>query len=176
MLNDKICVRVQNVMGRPVFEAVNGNLNFVQSIVEQLSGDDDLISSRSRASMSRPFTRVKEMEAQAGRKWQEKLQVLEATQRETEQRIRSLQTRAPAGQDARPAMILSPEQEKELANYRKILAEVARDLKQVRKNLRRDTEALEFQAKVANIGAMPLLVAMAGTGLAAVKGRRRSAR
>ena len=42
---------------------MNGNLNFVQSAVEQLSGDDDLISARSRASMNHPFTRLKDMEA-----------------------------------------------------------------------------------------------------------------
>jgi ABC-type uncharacterized transport system involved in gliding motility auxiliary subunit len=177
MLNDKICVRVQNVMGRPVFEAVNGNLNFVQSIVEQLSGDDDLINPRSRASMSRPFTRVKAMEAQAGRKWQEKLQVLEAKQRETEQHIRALQSRAPISTDGlQQPIILSPEQEKEMESYQKTLTEVARDMKEVRKNLRRNTESLEFQAKVVNIGAMPLLVATVGTGLAAMKTRRRSAR
>ena len=38
-----------------------------------MSGDDDLITSRNRASMNRPFTRVKDMEAKAGRVWEEKM-------------------------------------------------------------------------------------------------------
>src|SRR5579884_2278651 len=65
MLNDQSCVSVQRVMGRRVIKPANGNLNFVQSLVELFSGDDDLISARSRASMNRPFTKLKDMESKA---------------------------------------------------------------------------------------------------------------
>lgn len=174
MLNDKVCVRVQNVMGRPTVQAVNGNLNFVQSLVERLAGDDDLITSRSRASMSRPLSRLKEMEAQAGRQWQDKIRVLEAKQREMDQKIKELQARSDNG--ANQSLILSPEQEKDLEQYQKALVEVSRDLKQVRKNLRRQTEALEFWTKVINISAMPIFVAISGLALAVVKARRRAPR
>jgi hypothetical protein len=44
----------------------------------------------------------------------------------------------------------------------------------VRKNLRMDTEALEFKTEVINIGAMPALVAMSGIGLAMARSRRRT--
>jgi ABC-type uncharacterized transport system involved in gliding motility auxiliary subunit len=174
MLNDNVCIRVQNVMGRPTPQAANGNLNFVQSLVERLSGDEDLISSRARASMSRPFTRVKEMEAKAGKQWQEKISVLETRQRETDQKIKELQARNDNG--GNQSFILSPEQEKELQKYQKGLVEVTRDLKQVRKNLRRETDALEFWTKVVNIGAMPIAVALLGLVLAVVKGTRRAPR
>jgi ABC-type uncharacterized transport system involved in gliding motility auxiliary subunit/ABC-type transport system involved in cytochrome c biogenesis permease component len=172
MLNDKVCIRVQNVMGRPTPQAANGNLNFVQSLVERLSGDDDLISSRARASMSRPFTRVKEMEVKAGKQWQEKIRVLETRQREMDQKIKELQARNEnAGNQS---FILSPAQEKELEKCQKGLAEVSRDLKQVRKNLRRETDALEFWTKVINIAAMPIAVALSGLVLAVVKSHRRA--
>ena len=46
----------------------------------------------------------------------------------------------------------------------------------VRKNLRQDTNALEFQTKVINIGTMPVVVMMSGLGLAVFKTRRRAAR
>jgi ABC-type uncharacterized transport system involved in gliding motility auxiliary subunit/ABC-type transport system involved in cytochrome c biogenesis permease component len=174
MLNDKVCIRVQNVMGRPTPQAANGNLNFVQSLVERLSGDDDLISSRARASMSRPFTRVKEMEAKAGKQWQEKIRVLESRQRETDQKIKELQARNENG--GNQSFILSPQQEKELEQYQKGLVEVSRDLKQVRKNLRRETDALEFWTKVVNIAAMPIAIALSGLVLAVVKSRRRAPR
>ncbi len=170
LLNDKVCVRVQNVMGRPTIQAVNGNLNFVQSLVERLAGDDDLISSRSRATMSRPFTRVKEMEAKAGKQWQDKIRLLESKQREMDQKIKALQARNE--NDGSQSLILSPEQEKELEQYQKALAEVTRDLKQVRKNLRRETDALEFWTKVINVSAMPIFVALSGLALAVVKARR----
>jgi len=50
---------------------------------------------------------------------------------------------------------------------------VNKDLKQVRSNLRKDTDALEFWTKVVNIGAMPVLVAVSGLVLAIVKRKRR---
>jgi ABC-type uncharacterized transport system involved in gliding motility auxiliary subunit len=174
MLNDKVCIRVQNVMGRPTPQAANGNLNFVQSLVERLAGDDDLISSRARASMSRPFTRVKEMEAKAGKQWQEKIRVLETRQREMDQKIKELQARNENG--GNQSFILSPAQEKELEKYQKSLVEVSRDLKQVRKNLRRETDALEFWTKVVNISAMPIAVALSGLALAVIKSRRQAPR
>jgi ABC-type uncharacterized transport system involved in gliding motility auxiliary subunit/ABC-type transport system involved in multi-copper enzyme maturation permease subunit len=174
MLNDKVCVRVQNAMGHRMIQMVNGNLNFVQSLVEQFTGDDDLISSRSRASMSRPFTRVKDMEAKAGRQWEEKVQVLETRKREMEQKIKELQTHKESGRSQE--LILSPEQEKELEKYQNTLVTVGKDLKLVRKNLRKDTDALEFRTKVVNIGAMPILVAFSGLALATVKTRRRVAK
>jgi ABC-type uncharacterized transport system involved in gliding motility auxiliary subunit len=161
-------------MGRPTPQAANGNLNFVQSLVERLSGDDDLISSRARASMSRPFTRVKEMEAKAGKQWQEKIRVLETRQREMDQQVKQLQARNENG--GNQTFILSPAQEKELEKYQKGLGEVTRDLKQVRKNLRRETDALEFWTKVVNIAAMPIAVALSGLVLAVVKSRRRAPR
>jgi ABC-type uncharacterized transport system involved in gliding motility auxiliary subunit/ABC-type transport system involved in multi-copper enzyme maturation permease subunit len=173
MLNDKVCVRVQNMMGHRVVQPVNGNLNFVQSMVEQFAGADDLIGSRSRASLSRPFTRVKDMEARAGKQWEEKVRILEAKQRETEQKIKELQTEQNGG---RQDTILSAEQERELENYQQTRLEVTRDLKQVRKNLRKDTDTLEFRTKIINLSAMPVLVAMSGLGLAVVKTKRRAAR
>jgi ABC-type uncharacterized transport system involved in gliding motility auxiliary subunit len=175
ILNDKICVRIENVMGRNIPRPLNGNLNFVQSLVEQFSGDDDLISSRSRASMNRPFTRLKDMQAKAGKQWEQKIQVLETQQRETERKIKELQMHnkdVGGGQD----LILSPEQQKELDNYQKTRIAATKDLKQVRRNLDQDTNALEFWTKVVNISAMPVLVAVSGLGLSVIKLKRRAAK
>jgi len=174
MLNDKACVQVQNVRGRSIVKPINGNLNFVQSVVEQFSGDDDLISARSRASMNYPFTRVKDMEARAGRQLQEKLKALETRQRETEHKITDLQTHKEGTPEEKD--VLSPAQQKELDNYQQTRAEVRRDLKQVRKDLRKDTDSLVFWTKVANIGAMPVLVAASGLVLAVAKRKRRTAK
>lgn len=174
MLNDQSCVTVQRVMGRRVIKPANGNLNFVQSLVELFSGDDDLISARSRASMNRPFTKLKDMESRAGRQWEEKIQVLETRQRETDRKIRELQTHKEGGDEQR--MILSPEQQLELQNYEKSRKEIARELKDVRKSLRRDTDSLEFWTKVVNIGAVPALVAFSGLALAVGKSKRRAAK
>ena len=55
-------------------------------------------------------------------------------------------------------------------------ADTRRELKDVRRELRSETEALEFWTKVFNIAAMPLLVALAGIAIAIVRRRRRAAK
>ncbi len=52
------------------------------------------------------------------------------------------------------------------------MAETRLALKQVRKNLRQDAESLVFWTKVANIALMPLLVAVAGLLVAALRRRK----
>lgn len=169
LLNDKVSVRAQNSMGHRVVHQLNGNLNFVQSLVEELAGDDNLISARSRASMDHPFTRVKDMQARAGKQWEEKVRVLESEQRDMDSKIKGLQHG-----DGDQSMILSAAQDQELEKYQKAMADVNRQLKDVRKNLRKDTESLEFKTKVINIAAMPLMVTLSGLGLAMVRSRRRT--
>jgi ABC-type uncharacterized transport system involved in gliding motility auxiliary subunit len=173
MLNDQVCVQVQNFMGYRLVRPMNGNLNLVQSFVEQLSGDNDLISLRSRASLNRPFTRLNAMEAKAGREWEDKLKELEAKKTETETKISQLQA---SKSGAEQSFILSPEQQTELASYQKAVTDVNKDLKATRKRLRQDTDSLELWTKVANIGAVPALVALTGIVLAVVKRKRTAAK
>jgi ABC-type uncharacterized transport system involved in gliding motility auxiliary subunit len=172
MLADQVCVQVRNIMGYRMVQPMNGNLNLVQSLVEQLAGDSDLITLRSRASLNRPFTRLKEMEAKAGREWEEKLKELETKKSETERKISELQA-AKAGSEQK--FILSPEQQKELANYQETVASANKDLKETRKKLRKETDSLEFWTKVMNIGAVPVLVAATGLVLAMYKRKRTAA-
>jgi ABC-type uncharacterized transport system involved in gliding motility auxiliary subunit len=172
LLNDHVSVRMQEVMGHRVVSPINGNLNFVQSLVEELAGDDNLISSRSRANMDHPFTRVKTMEASAGKQLQAKVQDLEREQLGMDKKIKELQ----ASGEGNQSTILSPDQQQELATYQQSMAGINHELEQVRQKLRKDTEALEFKTKVINIGAMPLLVALSGVVLAIVRTRQRMPR
>jgi ABC-type uncharacterized transport system involved in gliding motility auxiliary subunit len=173
MLNDGAAVQIQDIFGQKVAIPINGNLAFIQGLVEQMAGDSDLINVRSRATAARPFTVVKEMEAEAAQAYLGKIKQLEDSLQETRKKLESLQkTRAPAGGGA----ILSAEQQTEVENFRKRAADTRRELKDVRRELRSETEALEFWTKVVNIGAVPLLVALAGIAIAIVRRRRRAAR
>jgi ABC-type uncharacterized transport system involved in gliding motility auxiliary subunit len=173
MLNDQACVQVQEILGYRMVRPMNGNLNLVESFVEQLSGDSDLISLRSRASLDRPFTRLKDMEAKAGAEQEAKLKELEASKSDTERKISELQARK-SGDEQK--FILSPEQQKELENYQKIVANANKELKLVHKQLTKDTESLEFRTKIVNIAAMPILVAISGLVLWMVKRNRTAAK
>jgi gliding motility-associatede transport system auxiliary component len=173
MLNDGAAVQIRDIFGQKVAIPINGNLAFIQGLVEQMAGDSDLINVRSRATASRPFTVVKQMEAEAAQAYLGKIKSLEDSLQETRKKLESLQkTKAPAGGSA----ILSPEQQAEVENFRKRAADTRRELKEVRRELRSETEALEFWTKVFNIAAMPLLVALVGIAIAIVRRRRRAAR
>ncbi len=173
MLNDGAAVQIRDIFGQKVAIPINGNLAFIQGLVEQMAGDSDLINVRSRATASRPFTVVKQMEAEASQAYLGKIKSLEDSLQETRKKLESLQkTKVPAGGSA----ILSPEQQAEVESFRKRAADTRRELKEVRRELRSETEALEFWTKVFNIAAMPLVVALAGIGIAIVRRRRRAAK
>ena len=174
MLADQVCVRVQDILGYRMVQMLNGNLNFLQSCVEQMAGDSDLITLRSRGSLNRPFTRLQALEANAGKQWQDKLKELETKREAAQNSISQLQ--ATKQGNAQQQMILSPQQQAELENYKKAEAETGKELRQVQKNLKKDTDSLEAWIKAINIGAMPALVALTGVVLSVVKRKRTAAK
>ena len=172
MLADPAAVDVQDVFGRKVVVPSNGNLTFALGMVEQFAAGNDLISLRSRAAAFRPLTVVRELEANAQKQYFGKIRELEQEIKSTTDKLQELQ-KAEGG--AASAQILTAEQQAELDRFRKRVAETKLELKEVRKNLRHDSESLVFWTKVANIALMPLLVTLFGLGVALVR-RRRAAR
>ena len=147
----------------------NGNLSFAQGLVEQFSGDQNLMSLRSRASFTRPLTVIQRMEAQAQQQYLGKIKELEDSLNQTQEKLQALQKGKPG---AGTSAILTAEQQAEIDNFRKKAAESRIELKDVRKNLRVESDRLQFWTKVVNIGLVPLLVALAGLALAFAKRRR----
>jgi ABC-type uncharacterized transport system involved in gliding motility auxiliary subunit len=172
MLADGAAVEVQEIFGQRVIVPRNGNLAFAQGLVEQFSGDSALINLRSRASFSRPLVVIREMEDRAQQSYLGKIKELEDELNKTQENLQALQK----GKGGAQGTILTAEQQGELENFRKKAAETRRDLKELRKNLRVDTDRLEFVTKVLNIGLVPLLVALAGLVLALGRRRRIAAR
>ena len=113
---------------------------------------------RSRGPSNRPFVKVNELEAKAMAKWQRKQSELEAALQETQQRLSALQKQK-SGNDR---MILSREQQEEIAQFRKMQADTRRQLKNVRKELTADIDTLGITLKVLNILAIPALVILFG--------------
>jgi ABC-type uncharacterized transport system involved in gliding motility auxiliary subunit len=178
LLADGAAVDVQDVFGRKVVVPSNGNLAFALGMVEQFASGDELISLRSRAASFRPLTVVRELEAEAQKQYFGKIQSLEAELQKTTAKLQELQkaqgpTAGSGGAAGKGSQILSPEQQAELERFKKTVAETRLELKEVRKTLRRDAEALVFWTKVANIALVPILVALAGLAVALVRRRRR---
>ncbi len=173
MLADGAAVDVQEVFGRKIIVPSNGNLAFALGMVEQFASGDDLISLRSRATAFRPLTVVRELEAEAQKKYFGKIRALEEEIQRTTEKLQSLQKSRTGSGGA--SQILTPEQQGELESFRKKMAETRIALKDVRRTLRQDAEALVFWTKVGNIALMPLLVALAGL-LVALARRARARR
>ena len=168
MLSDGAAVEIQDVFGQRVAVPRNGNLALALGLVEQLSGDNALISLRSRASFSKPLTVIREMEAKAQQQYLGKIKELEDSLNQTQENLQKLQ-KSKAGVTS---TILTAEQQAELDNFRKKAAVARLALKELRKRLRVETDALEFWTKVLNIGLVPLLVALAGLALALARRRK----
>jgi len=160
MLADGAAVEVQEVLGRKIVVPSNGNLAFALGMLEQFASGDDLISLRSRATALRPLTVVRELEAEAQKKYFGNIRSLEEELQRTSEKLQSLQKTRTGGAGA--SQILTPEQQAELESFRKKVAGTRLELKEVRRTLRQDAEALVFWTKVGNIALMPLLVALAG--------------
>jgi ABC-type uncharacterized transport system involved in gliding motility auxiliary subunit len=170
LLADGAAVDVQEVFGRRIVVPSNGNLAFAMGMVEQFAAGNDLISLRSRAAAFRPLTVVRELEAEAQKEYFGRIQALEDEKQKTQARLQELQKAQ--GGAAKGAQILSAEQQAELERFKKTYSETNLALKELRKNLRQDAEALVFWTKVANIAVMPLLVVLAGLLIMFLRRRR----
>lgn len=172
MLNDGAAVDVQEVFGKRIVVPSNGNLAFAQALVEQSAAGDVLASLRSRAASFRPLTVVRQMEADAQKQYFGRLKGLEDELQKTTEKLQELQKAR--GSAAKGALIMTPEQQAEIEKFRKRVTETRKELKELRKNLRQDAEALVFWTKVLNIALMPLLVVLAGLAVFFIRRRRQA--
>jgi ABC-type uncharacterized transport system involved in gliding motility auxiliary subunit len=168
MLADEFYVRRSRVLGFAISKVFNDNLNFLSNACEILTGSDDLIGLRSRGSFERPFTSVLELKRRAQERWLAKEKELVKQIEATNRKLRELEKE----KDASQRLIISPEQEAEIAKFKEEKRRINRELKQVRKNLRADIETLGTMLKAINIFLMPFFVSIAGLCFAIYKKRR----
>jgi ABC-type uncharacterized transport system involved in gliding motility auxiliary subunit len=173
MLSDRVALQPIQTFFGTAYTPANGNLSFVQNAVEQLTGDNNLIAVRSRATLNRPFKRIKDMEAVANEKFQSEIKRLQESADEAQRKINEMQQQK---KDKDQRFILSPEQQAELAKLRTQEAETRKHLKQVQKDLRKEVVSLETTLKWTNVLAVPLAVTVSGLVIAGVKRKKTSAK
>lgn len=157
LLSDPFWVRPQEMLGMRVYVPFADNGNFFINALDHLSGSTDLISVRGRQKVRREFTRIADLRREAEDRFLEKEQELRRALEETEQKLRELRT-----EDAGAAgmLILTPEQRREIEKFQEEKLRIARQLREVQHDLRKDIERLEGRIKAVNIGLVPMLVAM----------------
>ena len=169
ILSDMFWVRMQNYFGVEVPQPIANNGDFVVNAIENLSGSNDLISLRSRGEFSRPFEVVENIRREAEKQFRDREQALQSKLEETEKKMRQLQQE---GGDSN--MILSPEQTRELEQFREDQVKTRKELRAVQHDLQRNIEELGTKLKFINIGLMPLLIALLALGAGLYRTRRRS--
>ena len=162
LLADRLWVERQRFLGSTILSPFAGNGDLVVNAVENLLGSADLIAVRSRATATRPFKLVDSLRREAEARLRATEQRLERELQEAEQRLTELQ-RARGDADL---SILTGEQEAEIDRFMEKRLEVRRQLRQVRRELDRDIEALGTRIKAVNIGLMPALVTVLALVLA----------
>lgn len=143
------------------------NEGFVLNALESLSGSDDLISLRARGNVDRPFTVVRQMQAEAEARFRETLDSLRARLTQSQTELAQLQQ---GGQQA----ALTATQNADVARVQREIVNTRAQLRDVQRRLNADIDRLGTVLAFANILLMPLLVA----GFAIVFGliRRRRAK
>ena len=157
-LADQFCVQVMNSIFGQIAQPINDNLVLFSNIIEQYAGREELIGVRSRGKSNRPFVKVDELEAKAMAKWQAKQMAFEEELQATRQRLMALQKEKTGNE----RMILSREQQEEIAKLRKAQADTSRQLKNVRKELTSGIDSLGVFLKALNILAVPLFIVAFG--------------
>lgn len=162
MLADRYWVSRQRFFGTTMLEPFADNGDFAINAIDNLIGNADLISVRSRATSNRPFTLVDSLRREAEQSLRATEQRLEAELAETEQRLTELQqARGDTDLD-----ILTAEQEAEIDRFMDQRLEIRRQLRQVRRELDEDIEALGTRIKIVNIALMPALITLLALGMA----------
>ena len=170
LLADMMWVRSRDFFGQRIATAFASNGDFVANALDNLTGSADLISIRGRANYARPFTRVDNLRRQAEDRFRAKEQELQRQLTSTEQKLGELQSR----RNDQSSLILTPEQDKELANFQAERVRIRKELREVQHGLAKDIERLGTWLKILNIGLVPLLVAVCGLVILASRIRRRA--
>jgi ABC-type uncharacterized transport system involved in gliding motility auxiliary subunit len=171
ILSDRLWVQAQNFLGQRLLQAFANNGDFVVNALDNLSGSAALVGLRSRATYTRPFTRVEELRRRADLEFRATEDRLEAELTQTEQRLGELQA---ARSDAGSSLIMSPEQQTEIQRFLDEQVRIRQELRAVRRNLDADIDRLGSWLKVINIVLVPALLVMVALGVVVVRWRRKA--
>ncbi|MFQ5983693.1 MAG: ABC transporter, partial [Woeseiaceae bacterium] len=154
ILSDRFWVQQQNFFGQRIASAFASNGAFVINALESLAGSADLIGVRSRATYSRPFTKVEELRVEAEARYRETEERLQSELAETERRLGELQSSREDTGD----ILLSPEQQAEIDRFIDRRAAIRKDLRAVQRDLDRNIEQLGTTLKIINTALVPVLL------------------
>lgn len=154
ILSDRLWVQQQNFLGQRIANAFASNGAFVVNALESLLGSAELIAVRSRATYSRPFTKVEELRVEAEAEYRETEQRLQNELAETERRLGELQS----SREDTGNILMSPEQQTEVDRFIDQRTAIRKELRAVQRNLDKNIEQLGTRLKIINTALVPTLL------------------
>ena len=170
ILTDRLWVRINNLFGQQLTSAFAGNGDFAINALDNLTGSNDLINVRGRATYTRPFSRVQDLRRDAEARFRITEQQLTQELTSLEAKLAELQAQRQDGGN----LLLSAEQEAELNRFQEERLRIRKELRQVQRDLDQSIEDLGMRLKVINIFLVPVLIAVLGLVLLTVQRKRRS--
>jgi ABC-type uncharacterized transport system involved in gliding motility auxiliary subunit len=168
VLTDRLWVQKQPFLGQDLVSAFADNGSMAVNAVDNMLGNRDLISIRTRASSGRPFDRVDEIRVTAEKSYRATEERLQMDLEETDRKLTELQ----AAKGESELTVISEEQQLEIQRFIDRKLQIRRELRQVQHDLQRDIDRLGTRLKLLNIGLIPALVMI----VALVYGARRRKR
>ena len=159
-LQDQFWLEVRDFLGQQVAVPTAHNGTFVLAALENLTGTEALISLRGRGVADRPFDLVNDLRRDAELRFRQSEQILMARLKELQTKLADL--KKGEGDD----LVLSEKQRKEIEGFQGDYMLVRRQLREVKRELRKDIDRLDGILKFVNIAAVPLLIGLAGVGWA----------
>ncbi|MCB1581899.1 MAG: Gldg family protein [Xanthomonadales bacterium] len=169
ILYDRMWVRSQNFFGRQIYSNFADNGTLINNLVDNMTGSADLIQIRARGTSNRPFDKVLEIQRVSEQKYRETENKLLQQLRETESKLNELQRSK--GQENQ--LIISQEQQTEINKFKQRKLEVRKSLREVKRNLNKDIEALGTKLKFINIALIPIIITLIVVFLSWRKAKRK---
>jgi ABC-type uncharacterized transport system involved in gliding motility auxiliary subunit len=159
-LQDQFWLDIREVLGQQMALPYAHNGAFVLAALENLTGSDALISLRARGVADRPFELVNQLRREAEARYLASEQALTGRLKELRTKLAGLQ------KEGSGELVLSDKDRQEIERFRGDLVETQRELRHVKRELRKDIDRLDGVLKFFNIAAVPLLIGLASVGWA----------
>jgi ABC-type uncharacterized transport system involved in gliding motility auxiliary subunit len=166
MLGDRLWVQIQNFLGQRVPQPFASNGDFIMNALDNLAGNSELVTIRSRGRYARPFLAVIELQRDADDRLRQEETELLANLRQTEQQITALNA-------SREGSGPSPEQQAEIDRFYDQQLETRRRLREVQLTLNREIESLGAKLKFINTALVPILLILFVLMMGYLRRRRR---
>lgn len=170
LLADRFWVRFSTFGDMRMPQPFGNNGDFLINSIDNLGGNDDLISLRSRGQYTRPFAVVQQIQREAQAQFRDRQRALQDKLTQTEKKLAELQ-----GEHSGKEMILTPEQKSEIETFRDEQLKTRKELRAVQHELDANIEGLGTKLKFINTALVPLLIAVLAIVLSLYASRSRRA-